>query len=47
MTDTDLVYLDGIPRLTRVNLAGTRVTTTAIEALRKKRPALAVEDRDK
>jgi hypothetical protein len=38
--------LDGIPRLARVNLAGTLVTAAAIDALRKSRPAVTVEDRD-
>jgi hypothetical protein len=46
MTDGDLVDLEDLPRLTRVNLAGTQVTAAAIAALRKRRPTVQVEDRD-
>jgi hypothetical protein len=46
MTDRDLAYLDNLPRLKRVNLAGTRVTPRAIAAFRAPHPNVAVEDKD-
>jgi len=46
MTDRDLKYLEALPRLTRVNVAGTRVTASALAAFRDAHPSVAVEDRD-
>jgi hypothetical protein len=46
MTDRDVRYLDRLPRLKRVNLAGTRVTPRAIAAFRASHPDVAVEDKD-
>lgn len=46
MTDADLRYLDELPRLTRVNVAGTQVTATAIQAFRGRHRTIAVEDKD-
>jgi hypothetical protein len=46
MTDADVVQLDRVSRLTRVNLPGTRVTAQAIEAFRRSHPAVVVEDTD-
>ena len=46
MTDRDLAYLDRLPRLKRVNLAGTRVTPQAITAFRAAHPNVTVEDKD-
>ena len=44
MTDQDLVYLEALPKLTRVNLAGTRVTHRAIAAFRDGHAGVTVED---
>jgi hypothetical protein len=46
MTDADLVDLDRLSGLTRVNLAGTRVTARALLAFRRSHPAVVVEERD-
>jgi hypothetical protein len=46
MTDRDLKYLEALPRLTRVNVAGTQVTASAVAAFRSAHPTVAVEDRD-
>jgi hypothetical protein len=46
MTDRDLVYLEQLPRLTRVNLAGTLVSAPAVAAYRAAHPNVIVEDRD-
>jgi hypothetical protein len=46
MTDQDLVYLDRLPRLQRVNLGGTRVGARAIAAFRTSHPTVIVEDRE-
>ncbi len=46
MTDADLAYLDELPRLTRVNLAGTQVTAKAIQAFRATHPNVTVEEKD-
>ena len=46
MTDRDLAYLNGLPRLKRVNLAGTAVTPQAIAAFRPAHPNVTVEDKD-
>jgi hypothetical protein len=43
MRDADLVYLNRMPRLERVNLAGTDVTPGAIQAFRKVHPGVVVE----
>ena len=45
MTDQDLVYLEALPKLTRVNLADTRVTLKAIAAFREAHATVTVEDR--
>jgi hypothetical protein len=44
MTDQDLVYLNALPRLTRVNLAGTRITGQATAAFRQAHANVTVED---
>jgi hypothetical protein len=44
MTDRDLAYLESLPRLTRVNLGGTRVTAQAIATFREAHPTVTVED---
>ena len=46
MTDRDLKYLEALPRLTRLNVAGTRVTASAFAVFRNAHPNVAVEDRD-
>lgn len=46
MTDQDLAYLEQLPKLTRVNLGGTRVTGRALRAFREAHPHISVEDRD-
>ena len=46
MTDRDLTYLEALPRLTRVNVAGTRLTASALAAFRNAHPNVVVEDRD-
>jgi hypothetical protein len=46
MTDRDLRYLEALPRLTRVNVAGTRVTASALAVFRDAHPSVEVEDRD-
>jgi TonB family protein len=43
MTSRDLVYLERLPRLNRVNLAGTQATPSAIAAFRAEHPNVAVE----
>jgi hypothetical protein len=45
MTDADLAYLDALPRLTRVNLAGTHVSARAIAAFRQAHANVTVQDR--
>jgi hypothetical protein len=46
MTDADLAYLDELPRLARVNLAGTQVTAKAIHAFRTTHRGVIVEATD-
>ena len=43
MTDADLVHLEAIRKLARVNLGGTAVTADAVAAFRKAHPAVRVE----
>jgi hypothetical protein len=45
MTDADLAYLDALPRLSRVNLAGTSVTPKAIHSFREQHRRIVVEER--
>jgi hypothetical protein len=44
MTDADMAYLERIPELRRVNLAGTQVTRRAIAAFRVAHPGVTVEE---
>jgi hypothetical protein len=46
MTDRDLVRLDQLPTLERVNLAGTQVTRAAIARFRETHGNIEVEDHD-
>jgi hypothetical protein len=46
MTDRDLVQLEQLPRLSRVNLAGTMVSVAALAAFRAAHPSVTVEERD-
>jgi hypothetical protein len=43
MTDADLVYLDRISRLTRVNLSGTDVSSAALNAFRAGHRRVSIE----
>jgi hypothetical protein len=46
MTDADLAYLEALPRLSRVNLAGTAVTAKAIQSFRQQHRTIIVEEKD-
>ena len=46
MTDAALEHLKRLPTLTRVNLAGTRVTPSAIALFQQEHPSVIVEARD-
>jgi hypothetical protein len=46
MTDSDLVYLDRVRRLSRVNFGGTQVTKAAMDAFRQRHRNVSVEETD-
>jgi len=46
MTDADVAQLERLPTLRRVNLAGTKVTSSATATFRQKHPSVIVETGD-